>query len=524
MSNFKVLITTSGIGSRLGEYTKFTNKTLVRIGAKPVISHIIDSYTKEAEFVVTLGYFGQQVQDYLEIAHPDRKFDFVTVDKFEGPGSSLLYSILCAKKLLMSPFVFHASDTIVDQQLPEPTFNWNAGYIGAGSSHYASFDIQGDRVQCYYPKGNLRSDFLHIGVIGIKNYQLFWDLAQSIYQKNSDKQGLSDVDVMHEFICCDQVVPYKVNKWYDIGNVQSLNMAKEHISSDGLSVLDKNEESVFKLNGEIIKFFFDETVCSNRIKRTTFLGNTVPKVQAARRNFYKYKYVAGSVFSTIANLSNFRLLLDWAFSALWVPVSPVPDEFRNNTLKFYLDKTSKRLDQYHASRGCSDQEEVVNGIKIPSIANLLRAIDFNYLSNGIASRFHGDFILDNIIYSGENGFTLIDWRQDFGGMIEVGDQYYDLAKLAHNLVVNHEMINKNNFVVETCQNNQVKVDIFRSQMLVECESLLFEYLQERRIDVKKVRLIRAIIWLNMAPLHHHPFDKFLYYFGKYNLFKELNCK
>lgn len=522
MSQYKVLITTSGIGSRLGEYTRFTNKTLVRIGAKPVISHIIDRYPKEADFVVTLGYFGQQVQDYLEIAYPDRKFEFVTVEKFEGPGSSLLYSILCAKKLLMAPFIFHASDTIVDQQLPQPIFNWNAGYVGAGSSHYASFDVQGDRVQAYYPKGNLHSDFLHIGVIGIRNHELFWDLAESLHKNALDEQGLSDVNVMREFICRDQVRPFEVNKWYDIGNVESLSAAKEKLSDDGLSVLDKNEESVFKLNGEIIKFFFDETVCSNRVKRAAFLGNTIPEIKAARKNFYKYKYVTGNVLSTVADLSNFRSLLDWAFAAVWIPVYPVPDEFRNNTLKFYLDKTVKRLEEYHASRGCFDQEEYVNGIKIPSITNLLKAIDFNYLSNGTASRFHGDFILDNIIYSVENGFTLIDWRQDFGGMIEVGDQYYDLAKLAHNLVVNHDMINKNNFVVELCRNEHVKVDIFRSQMLVECEGVLFEYLAKRQIDVKKVRLIRSVIWLNMAPLHHHPFDKFLYYFGKYNLFMELN--
>jgi dTDP-glucose pyrophosphorylase len=41
MAEYKVLLTTSGLGSRLGNLTKFTNKSLVRIGDKPVISHII---------------------------------------------------------------------------------------------------------------------------------------------------------------------------------------------------------------------------------------------------------------------------------------------------------------------------------------------------------------------------------------------------------------------------------------------------------------------------------------------------
>ena len=44
MEEYKVLITTSGIGSRLGNLTNFTNKSLVRIGEKPAISHVIEHY------------------------------------------------------------------------------------------------------------------------------------------------------------------------------------------------------------------------------------------------------------------------------------------------------------------------------------------------------------------------------------------------------------------------------------------------------------------------------------------------
>ena len=44
MAEYKVLITTSGIGSRLGNLTEYTNKGLVRVGKKPSISYIIESY------------------------------------------------------------------------------------------------------------------------------------------------------------------------------------------------------------------------------------------------------------------------------------------------------------------------------------------------------------------------------------------------------------------------------------------------------------------------------------------------
>ena len=61
-------------------------------------------------------------------------------------------------------------------------------------------------------------------------------------------------------------------------------------------------------------------------------------------------------------------------------------------------------------------------------------IDFEWLSQAKQHQFHGDFILDNIIKT-KNGYSLLDWRQDFSGLLRAGDMYYDLAKLNHNLTV-----------------------------------------------------------------------------------------
>ena len=93
-------------------------------------------------------------------------------------------------------------------------------------------------------------------------------------------------------------------------------------------------------------------------------------------------------------------------------------------------KTKKRINQF--LDGVEDKEEYINGELVPSINDLINSIDINWLCKGIPSQFHGDFILDNIIET-ETGFTLIDWRQDFANDLEIGDLYYDLAKLNHNL-------------------------------------------------------------------------------------------
>jgi len=98
--------------------------------------------------------------------------------------------------------------------------------------------------------------------------------------------------------------------------------------------------------------------------------------------------------------------------------------------------------------------------------------------------------------------------------------YYDLAKLNHNLVVNHGIISDNLFLIEK-NKDVITADIHRRQSLIDCQELYHRWLVESGYDLRKVKVLTCLIWLNMSGLHHHPLDEFLYYFGKYNLYRVL---
>src|SRR5579872_4531933 len=104
---FKVLIATAGIGSRLGNLTTKTNKALISLdkNSKKVIDYIIQSYNPSIPLVISLGYFGKKIKQYLEKSYKDRKMTFVFVEPFKGPGSSLGYSMLAARDYLQCPFI-----------------------------------------------------------------------------------------------------------------------------------------------------------------------------------------------------------------------------------------------------------------------------------------------------------------------------------------------------------------------------------------------------------------------------------
>ncbi|TXH02283.1 MAG: nucleoside-diphosphate-sugar pyrophosphorylase, partial [Candidatus Moraniibacteriota bacterium] len=258
---YKVLITTSGTGSRLGDITRYTNKSLVKVGRKPAISYIVESYPKNTEFVVTVGYFSDQVRDFLTLVYPDRKFQFVTVDRYEGEGSSLGYSMLRAASKLKSPFIYHACDTIVlGKKIPQPKKNWIGGFRGQGSSHYASFDVVNGKVRQMYDKGMMDPDFLHIGLIGIRDHEAFWRSLRALYRKNPNNSALNDVEAISEMMRQGQEFsPVSFETWHDIGNVESLNKARAEIN-DSFRILDKADESIFIFDRFVVKFFSNEKI------------------------------------------------------------------------------------------------------------------------------------------------------------------------------------------------------------------------------------------------------------------------
>lgn len=519
-NGYTVLITASGSGSKLGEFTKYINKTLIRVGGKPAISYIIEQYPKNTHFVITLGHFGEQVKNFLEMSYPKNNFTFVSVDKYEGKGSSLGYSLLQAEAYLQKPFIYHASDTLVYEKITKPVKNWIAGYKGIGSFNYTSFNVLNNKIQKILDKGIIDPDFLHIGLVGIYDYKNFWKYLNQLYKANTYKENLADFHVLNEMIANGadfSICEY--TKWHDVGNLDALQKARQEIN-DPFHILEKPKESIFFINNQVIKFFYNPKIAQQRIKRATVLKGLVPSIKKFSMNYYSYNYVKGELYANVANPSNFSALLDWALTNLWKPSKEVSDnEFRKVCFAFYHTKTIERVNDFLTSRALIDQESIINGQKIPTLSKLLEDVDFEMLANTSQMNFHGDFILDNIIKTNK-GFMLLDWRQDFGGLTKSGDMYYDLAKLNHNLIINHEIVNSNLFTIEL-SGKSVKCDILRKDNFMHCQKVLFDELEKRNLNLKKVKILTALSWLNMSPLHTHPYDTFLFYFGKQELWRVL---
>ena len=210
-----------------------------------------------------------------------------------------------------------------------------------------------------------------------------------------------------------------------------------------------------------------------------------------------------------------KQLISWADKNLWLRDLPEV-KFTNHCRYFYDTKTRKRIDAFLKKYG-SNGEHVINGIKVPPINKLLANVPWNFLCDAKSHQFHGDFILDNIIIQPDGHFKLLDWRHEFGdGLLESGDVYYDLAKMNHNLTVNHDIVCRDLYEIKI-QKDNVRCDILRKDNLVKCNKVFIEEIEKLGYNVNKVEMLTGIVWLNMAALHHRPFDEFLFYYGKLKL-------
>jgi len=80
----KVIILAGGFGTRLSEYTDLIPKPMVKIGSKPILWHIMNSYSKfgHKEFYIALGYKSEVIKDYF-LNYKSLNSDF-TIDLMTG--------------------------------------------------------------------------------------------------------------------------------------------------------------------------------------------------------------------------------------------------------------------------------------------------------------------------------------------------------------------------------------------------------------------------------------------------------
>jgi NDP-sugar pyrophosphorylase family protein len=533
-----VCILAAGQGKRLGPKTKFFPKALVKIGDKAAISHIIDYFPKnQYRFVIAIGHLGHLVKQYVKIAHPEISVSFVDADKPDGPG----YALEKCRPNIPGEFYIWNCDTLVkhiesNNLLDFELTNW-IGFAKAESKdrEYSSIELAADKsVTWFWEKNGNFTGNAYIGCAFIKDYETFWDgvkdhpvVVENQYQVSSGFNWLMDTN--------KEIYGLEF-EWFDTGNLESLQKTKEHFKGK-IDNLDKDDEEIYFFEDKVVKYFYNEKIAENRVKRNQTLGDAVPKILSSESNFYSYQYIEGKdLFSLEHPEDHVKDLFYFMKTNLWIEKKLTPEQcskFHEACVDFYYRKTKLRIEQLFTKLHMYDTENVINGENVPKIFDLLSVMNWKYILNGYPSLMHGDFNFSNVLLT-KDGYKLIDWRQDFGGLIEFGDMYYDLAKFYSGLLFPHDLVKEKkyeisvkdksvNYTIENCNSQELSGRYKRAYMRMIL-SKLPKQPGDLDYDLKKVKQLAAIVLINMAPLHEYPLNILLYFMGKDELWKSLKEK
>lgn len=501
-----VLILAAGVGSRLGNLTKNINKGLIPINNRAVISHIIDKFPNDYDFVISLGYKGDELKEYSELAYPNHKFTFVTVDNYDGEGSGPGYSSLQCADHLQRPFYFVTVDCIVDSKIPHLDGNWLGVCPTAYPEKYSTIKVDTSNTIVDFTNKNTNGyDNAFIGLASIWDYETFWSELRS---------NMKNGEIVSAFETPSKYSNFKAKplNWIDTGNLDDLNNARKYFNDNPLSLYKATDEIVYKDN-RFIKFNPDTDHIKNKAKRASILKNLIPSGFKSTSHFISYEWEPGNTLYEHNSVDLYKEFVDFLDSLIKASdKKPISRELVDS---FYIDKTESRKSKFLEKFGQKylTSEHNINGKDYKSMETVLSSIKKESLYSGmIYDVFHGDLQFDNIVYNESTGkFTYLDWRDSFGGSTDGGDLYYDLSKLYGGCIIPYNIMKKDGAVKFSEGSSVITYSYETTPQLEEFKKFYEKWIIENGYDLDKIKLITAIIFLNMSPLHDEKFGKMLWF-------------
>lgn len=488
------------------------HKAIMPLGSKAIVSHIIDRFPEGTRFIVAVGYLADQVKNYIGLMHPELPVSFVDVPDYDSPKSGPGLSLLACQPQLQGPFYAIPADTLfeLDLNAAEHTrlgHNWaGVGDVAdEDTPQYTTFaeDHSGRIIEVAH-KERRPGRRAWNGLLYVHDHALFWSsladptLLAGEHHVTNGMAGL---------INSDNGLYAQEMGWRDVGTYALYRKEAERLTDFDFS---KTDEAIYFSATHVVKMFVDAEITRNRVAKAALRPAAFPPIDAERGQFYRYPLQPGQTFYTVGTPERFTQLLAWCKETLWKPADVQPARMAELCDDFYRTKTLSRLGKYHGKYPDQQMLKTVNGEAVVSVEDLLGRLRWAELSAGVPVFMHGDLQFDNILLDEASGrFNLLDWRQDFAGAVAFGDIYYDMAKLYGGILLNYDYIKKN-LLSYTDLDGHVWIDFAQRLTTPAYAEVLRRFVGSEGLDFNRVELLTAVIFLNMAPLHHAPFDKLLY--------------
>ena len=245
----QAIILAAGMGKRLGELTKGNTKCMVNVNGIPLIDRTLTQLSKLAlsRVIIVIGYKGENLKNYVGNEYKGLKIEYINNPVYDTTNN--IYSLSLAKEELQKEdTLLIESDLIFDDALfpmivndPYPNLALVAKYETWMDGTMVCIDADCNIVN-FVPKQAFRYEDVDVYYKTVNIYKFSREFSSNEYVPFLDayskvmgnneyyEQVLRVLTLLHSSTL--KALPISDEKWYEIDDIQDLDIASTIFSSD----------------------------------------------------------------------------------------------------------------------------------------------------------------------------------------------------------------------------------------------------------------------------------------------------
>ena len=492
---------------------------MIPINGKPVIGYIIEDLMARQikNIVVVLNGQDHNTESYISKKYGERCRIKTVYDQSAGRG--LGYAMYLASKYVNNEHLLvYLGDTIYKGPL-----NFKRSFLVTTKkyddcSKWCFVEKKGQRLSFVNkPQSYDGSGRVICGLYYFHQSDLF---KRVITEEEKKGQKMEMHELLFFYSQHDAFSLVQENKWYDCGNIENYYQAKidflrlrgfNSIKYDSLyGIITKTGIRQEKIKKEIA--WYCQLPDKLKIFTPRLIDYQFDKNKAQYSlEFYGYQSLDDIFIFGYLDEKIWQIIIDHLLDIVdlfkkFKVIVPMADYQIMYGDKIFARLLELRQDpQWKKLLACP--EVLINGkiyrnvdYFLPQIKNIAKKL-YTRKEMGVV---HGDLCLNNILFDpGNRLFKLIDPRGNFGSKTLFGDIKYDLAKLRFSLVGHYDFIVSDLFKISLGDKvNEFKYNNYSDEYHLRIGQKLDSLLVKRGYDLKKIRIIEALLFLSVIPHHY----------------------